>query len=288
MSRNKCVIILSEKSSGSSACQNLLTKSDIVNNVDLTRHNKNETLFWTKAASMKGRYQIDMVNSEVPIKTKEARQDIIRLLENNLNSFKPERGEDIIHRGWKMLCDRYGPIFLEKSPHHLCQWSALDLIIECIEKNEDIDFMIIGLVRNPMDTIYSQFDRFGSPLQEIEKQWLVAYHNLLLIKEKLGDIVLIVRYEDIVQSVENLGRALSFCGFDNLNEYSNYFHDLSIGRWKNDASFKYELSDYTIELAKRYGYKEDIITQKVNHFSSMYKLYKNTANAIKYIENKVS
>ena len=167
MSRNKCVIILSEKSSGSSACQNLLTKSDIVNNVDLTRHNKNETLFWTKAASMKGRYQIDMVNSEVPIKTKEARQDIIRLLENNLNSFKPERGEDIIHRGWKMLCDRYGPIFLEKSPHHLCQWSALDLIIECIEKNEDIDFMIIGLVRNPMDTIYSQFDRFGSPLQEI-------------------------------------------------------------------------------------------------------------------------
>ena len=134
----KNIILLSEKSSGSSAFQDLLTKLTKINCVKRTRHYQNETLYWTKAASILKMPQIKMVDSEVPIESQKARKDLVAILQDNLNNYQlPKRDKDIIFNGWEHLCKKYSPIFIEKSPHHLCQWSSIELILECVEKKKE-------------------------------------------------------------------------------------------------------------------------------------------------------
>ena len=150
----------SSKSSGSSALQNLLAKLPQVDHISKTRHFEYETLYWTKAASVLRLPQVDMLDSEVPISKERARLDLINLLCDNLESYTPPSDNDeLIFGGWKLLCQNYSPVFLEKSPHHLHQWSALELINECIERIPEVDFLIVGLVRNPMAILYSAWDR---------------------------------------------------------------------------------------------------------------------------------
>jgi len=265
MSDEKCIIILSEKSSGSSALQNFLVKFANTQNVSKTRHFQNETLYWTKAASILNKPQLDMVDSEVPIESKKARVDLISLLKANLNHYVPPDDDKIlIFGGWRLLCKRYSPIFLEKSPHHLCQWSAIELIIECISKVSDVDFLLIGLIRNPMDTIYSQFKRWRSRPEEVEKQWLIAYQNLLKLKEIIGEQIVLVRYEDIVSSPVCLEPVFNFCEKTVDERNKNYFHQESIQKWKTNALYGFSLSPQVIELASQYGYQQEELANETH------------------------
>ena len=257
MPRDKCIILLSEKSSGSSPCQRLLAKAADIKHVSKTRHSQKETLYWVKAASILGKPQVEMVNSEVPIKQGKARRDLVALLTDNLDDFAPpETDKALIMNGWRALCRRYAPVFLEKSPHHLCQWSALELILQCMKELEDIDFLLIGLVRNPLDTIYSQYKRWGSPPGKVQAQWVVAYQNLLRLKTILGEKLLILRYEDIVQSIHHLEPVFRFCGVKTTT-VDNDLHARSIRKWQDDTLFGYSLSPDAIALAEDYGYKKD-------------------------------
>ena len=96
-SKLKCILILSAKSSGSTALQSLLVKFFQVNHIDKTRHFEYETLFWTKAASILQLPQVDMLDSEVPINKEKARYDIINLLKQNLGTYAPpENDNDLI------------------------------------------------------------------------------------------------------------------------------------------------------------------------------------------------
>lgn len=258
MSKDKNIIILSEKSSGSSACQNLLVRFSGIQHIAKTRHFENESLYWTKAASVLSKPQIQMVDSEVPIERNKARVDLIALLTDNLDDyFPPDGDEELILDGWRKLCRRYAPIFLEKSPHHLCQWSALELIVDHIRKVKDVDFLVIGLIRNPMDTIYSQHKRFGSSPEPVERQWLTAYRNLLKLKEELGSQLVIVRYEDMVSSLETMKPVFRFCDVTAGTTDEDYLHQKSLQKWKSDKGFGFRLSDETIALSAKYGYQPD-------------------------------
>lgn len=265
MSNGKSIIILSEKSSGSSACQNLLAKFADIRHISKTRHFQNETLYWTKAASILGKPQLNMVDSEVPIERVRARIDLISLLKDNLDDYVPPDGDkELIMEGWRLLCGKHSPIFLEKSPHHLYQWSAIELIIECVRKVNDVDFLLIGLIRNPMDTIYSQYKRWKSSPERVEKQWCVAYQNLLRLKDIIGNKLVIVRYEDMVASLENLESVFSFCGVTVNVADKSYLHQRSLQKWKNDVLFGFLLSNETIELAEKYGYQRDELINETN------------------------
>jgi hypothetical protein len=258
VSINKCVIILSSKSSGSSACQNLLAKFADLKCVSKTRHFRNETLYWTKAASILGLPQKNMLDSEVPIPREKAKADLVTLLRDNLGTYSPpDDDKELIFEGWKRLCHRYAPIFLEKSPHHLYQWSALELIIECMELLDDVDFFLIGLVRNPMDTLYSAFQRWRTFPEKLQYEWLVAYQNLLRLSEIVGDKLIIVRYEDIVSSLHHLQPVFDFCGVRTDDANHEYLHKKSIQKWKNDKFYGFALSEEVIRLAGSYGYDRD-------------------------------
>lgn len=251
----KCIIILSTKSSGSSALQNFLTSQMNVNRVKKTRHGENETLFWVKAASVLGLPQTDMYDSEVPIPAKNAREDLIRLLQDNLTSTyePPSNNEDLIFGGWRLLCKEFGPIFLEKSPHHLHQHSALQLISKFIKENPDIEFFIIGLVRNPMDTVYSMWKRWRGLPEKNQSEWYTAYRNLMQFRESFPGRMIVIRYEDMVQNLVDFDDLYQFTEITTYNK--DFFHKGSLGKWKKDKSFGFQLSDKVIELGQQFGYQ---------------------------------
>lgn len=267
MAKNKSLIILSEKSSGSSACQSLLAKFAELRYVRKTRHFQNETLYWTKAASILGMAQLPIVDSEVPIAEDKARVDLLELLSENIPDYqRPADDRRMIMEGWRLLCQEYGPLFLEKSPHHLSQWSAIELILECIEETPDVDFLLIGLIRNPLETIYSQFTRWKSPTRRVEAQWITAYQNLLRLKKIMGDRLVVVRYEDLISSLHPLTPVFDFCGVHADSSADEYLHARSVSRAQADTRFHFAPSNETIELAQEYGYSESETVNETHPF----------------------
>lgn len=258
--RAKCILILSEKSSGSSALQNLLTQFADLRYLGKTRHYEHETLYWTKAASVLGCPQINMIDSEVPISADRARSDILNLLVDNLDHpVLPDNNVELVFEGWRQLCNGHRPVLVEKSPHHLCQWSALELIMQARDRLQDVDFFIVGLVRNPMDTLYSQFQRWRSPPERLQYQWGTAYRNLLKLRDIFGPNLMILRYEDMVSSVQYLQPVLDFCGATIGEEKAGFFHSRSVAKYRADRRFGFRLSDDIAAIARAYGYaKEDL------------------------------
>ena len=267
----KCILILSNKSSGSSAVQRLLAQAADLKCVENTRHFENETLYWTKAASLLQLPQRDMLDSEVPIAPDDAKQDLLKLLADNVPDYIPPMGDRaLIFDGWRQLCDRYSPIFLEKSPHHLLQTSALDLIIEAIEQLQgEVDFLLVGLVRNPMDVMYSAFRRWRTSPEALQDEWLVAYENLRNLKEKLSNRVIIVRYEDLVNSLEPLAPVFDFCE-TTVGENLETLKEGSLLKWKGDRTFGFTLAPEVYELATAYGYTNAQLTNEPWQFWPLY------------------
>ena len=268
----KCIIILSSKSCGSTALQSLLTTSPLAFHVIKTRHREFETLYWTKAASILHLPQVDMYKSEVPLSSEKSRSDLISFLQDNLELFTPPSDDhELIFRGWKLLCEKYAPIFVEKSPHHLHQWSALQLIMKCIERLPEIEFLLIGLVRNPMDTLYSKWKRWRSIPEKYQREWLSAYENLLKFKEMMGDKLRIVRYEDIIQDLSSLKPILAFMGTHEDEISKDYLHRLSVQKWKRDRTFSFRLSQDVIVLAEKFGYGQSEMDNEGKLFWQTYK-----------------
>src|SRR5678815_4245674 len=151
----RCIVILSTKSAGSSALQTLLCRFGGGRHVAHTRHGEQETLYWTKAASALGMTQIKLLDSEVPIPRRKAERELRKFIALNAPGFSvPSDIEAMIIEGWRELCVHHAPIFVEKSPHHLHQWAALELLAHAVDRLSSIDHRFIGLIRNPMDYLY--------------------------------------------------------------------------------------------------------------------------------------
>jgi hypothetical protein len=250
-----CVVILSTKSAGSSALQNLISQCTDGKHVESTRHVQHETLYWTKAASILGRKQIRIPDSEVPIPRRKALVDLRALLQANLPGFQlPSEPENLIFDGWRLLCIRFGPLFVEKSPHHLQQWAALELLIEAAHRLPDIEFRFIGLVRNPMDVLYSMWRRWRADPRKHQHYWRMAYENLRRFEEELGGRLLVLRYEELALNGEAARKLLEFLGRPATPEAKNYIHAKSLHRWKSDRWFGFQLDREVEKLALSYGY----------------------------------
>jgi hypothetical protein len=254
----RCIVILSDKSSGSSALQTYLVRFAGGRHVEKTRHNEHETLYWTKAASVLGLAQEKMRDSEVPIPAAQARADLIALLRDNLGA-EPQAGGDreLIFRGWRALCERFAPLFVEKSPHHLHQAAALELLLECMDANPDVAFLPIGLVRNPLDTLHSSWARWRSDPQQHQHEWLRAYRNLTRLSQKLGSRLPILRYEDMVRDPERLDFVHAFAGVARTRESRGFLRTSSIQKWRRDPAFRPVLAAPVRALARELGYRDE-------------------------------
>ncbi len=254
-SPNKCIIVLSTKSSGSSAIQTLLARLSCIRHASYTRHREHETLYWTKAASLLGRPQIDMVDSEVPIPQARARRELVAFLTRNTVGFVPPSDpEELVFKGWEKLCEAHRPVFLEKSPHHLVQSSALQLMLDCDQRLESTAFLYIGLVRNPMDVLYSAWSRWRTLPEILQFEWELAYRNLEELRAKLGSHLVVVRYEDIIRDLALLEPVLHFVGATLDQVPSDLLHAQSLSKWKTDPHYGFRLAPSVHALATQLGY----------------------------------
>jgi hypothetical protein len=204
----------------------------------------------------------------------EARADLERLIFENTGAWDlPADDETLIFDAWRKLCAEHAPVFLEKSPHHLVQWSNLELIQQAIAVLPDVQFHIVGLVRNPMDTLYSAWNRWRTVPEKNQYQWLVAYSNLLRLKAVLGDMVNIVRYEDIISDPEALSKEFQFAGVENVDIPSNYFHQRSVSKWKSDKLFGFVLSEEVVHLAMQFGYVPESMSNTKRSTWGVYKVW---------------
>ena len=268
----KCIIILSYKSSGSSVCQRLLTQSPNINHVNYTRHFEFETLYWTKAASILGLPQNKMLNSEVPIPAKRAREEVIFFLRENGVVAKQSADElAMLFDGWQSLCEVYSPVFLEKSPHHLSQPAVLKLINQCAEAMPHIQFHFIGLIRNPMDTLYSAYKRWKTIPELGQDEWRIAYQNLLAFKNVVKHQLTIIRYEDLVQSFSCLQPVFDFAGVNCDELDSNTLHRRAMQKWRSDSRYGFQLNGETAVLAQQFGYLPEQLTNKPKRFWPLYR-----------------
>jgi Sulfotransferase family len=254
----KSLLILSHKSCGSTACSRLLTSLPGLRTIAHTRHFSSESLYWTKAASILGRTQLQMYASEVPIPPHKARQDLVDLLRANAPAFDlPASDEDLVFEGWRALCVAHEPVFVEKSPHHLYQIACLDLMEEATSRLAEVPFHFVGLIRNPMDMVYSQWQRYRSPPERVQEEWIIAYRNLQQFHARMGERVTVMRYEDMVRSVDVMAPIFRFCGLDPAAQKGGDLHQGSIAKWRHDQRFGFGLSSEALGLARELGYGAD-------------------------------
>ncbi len=246
------IIILSSKSSGSTAVMNYFNVNYSFQSVHFTRHHEKETLYWLKAAALLGLPQDKLYRSGASFTKETVTRQLKEFMQlNNVVVDTVSSKEGIFH-AYRKLIDRFSPWFIEKSPHHLFNRSNLELLIEFMEANkEGVDFLVIGLVRHPHDVIYSAWNRWKFDCKEFEEEWRRSYENLLWFKERYPSMK-VLRYEDIARDNSLLGNLMNM-----EMASSNYvINARSLLKWKTDLPYAHQLSTKTIALAKRFGYQD--------------------------------
>lgn len=261
MQKPKILILLSSKCSGSSAFQSYLEKNYDAKTFEHSVHFEKETLYWTKLASVLGLPQEKMHRSQIPYSPQRA-MDLLQsfLRKNGINAKDTGIQKENFFEYLFLISRRTGWYIIEKSPHHLFNESNLDLIREFRDYiSGRADVYLIGLVRNPLDTIYSAWTRWGFNCRDFEYEWQKSYANLWKLKEGNTVPVTIFRYEDIVVNAMELESLIS--GHVGLvrNADSFVFTTKSLYRWKNNGNFCHQLREETKALARLYGYTADVL-----------------------------
>ncbi len=267
-----CVIQLSDFRAGSTALQGEFVRAG-AKRLSLTKHRLGETLYWAKATALLQLPQGNLRYSKaIPYATQTARRELLRMLEQNLpdetfaelSKLPGAEGsdrivqEELVFSGWKALCEAHGPVFFEKSPHHLHQQSSLKLMLQARERLPEISFRFIGLVRNPLDTLYSMWSRWRYVPELQESEWIRAYKNLRWFQQQAGDSLKIVRYEDLTADADCLAELLDFCGLPGENVDSQ-LHQEAREKWRDDKFFGFQPAQQTLDLARSYGYRADAL-----------------------------
>lgn len=260
-----CVVILSDKSSGSSILQAELRAHPAISGLAHTPHQEGETLFWNKAAALLGRPQGRMVDSSVlPMRPADARRALLKLCVDNLAEFlPPEDDRSLVFEGWRALVMAHRPVFLEKSPHHLHYSSALELLLEAEHASPDITYRFIGLVRDPVDTLHSMWSRWRVPPDLRQHEWVRAYRNLIEVQKATGDKFRLVRYEALVaEPAGTLNDLWRFIGLEGHAASGSRIIGTSVGRGRADHAFAFSPSPSLIELGAVWGYSVDPVVGK--------------------------
>lgn len=256
--RQRCVFVLSMKSCGSSILQREIARIGNARLMAKTPHAENETLYWTKAASVLGLPQTRMENSEVPIAPRRAHAMLQDLVRDNAPGFSgPLDTEAGIFAGWTAIVTAQAGMFVEKSPHHLYQPAVVELMERYANQSRSVDACFVGLIRNPTDMLYSSWRRFGIAPEREERHWIRSYTFLRSFHERRPDLVSIVRYEDLVAGTVDVPGLLGVESEAEPPAGEEAFHSSSLEKWRDDPRFGYTPSEEALQLARSYGYSDE-------------------------------
>jgi hypothetical protein len=257
--KKRCYFILSTKSSGSSVLQRHLSGLTSAR-LPETDHSENETLFFTKAASILGLPQQRLVHSEAPFSSAKAKKSLQQFLSQNLGEWHGHVATEAdAFRAWSAIVHSGSGDVVEKSPHHLYQESVVELMERYADSEPDIDVHFIGLIRNPLATLYSSWRRFGMRPALEEGHWVRAYETLLRLAERRPEQVTIIRYEELVTDPARLA---SLLGIEGPLASTERLHSKSLERWRQDRRFRHHLSDEAIRVAGQFGYRREELSNE--------------------------
>lgn len=259
------IIILSEKSSGSSVLQRELSRHSKISTIQITKHTEAETLYWVKAANILGYPKHSFWGGKPPFPKRYSRKSINYLLASNTNIDLSRYANcsdwEFIKSGWDNLIESQAPVYLEKSPHHLNQWPALACLNKYI-KESGKNIKIIGLVRNPLSVIYSAYQRWSSDVYNRQFFWEQSYRNLLAMRQIHGnDSIKIIRYEDLIGNpTDNFKDLFDFLGLDYESQIGSELHSNSLNKWESDPEFSFRLNETVMEIGNEFGYSAEDMT----------------------------
>jgi hypothetical protein len=254
------IVILSAKCSGSTAVHRALERAPGIGSAPWTEHEELETLYWTKAASVLGRHQEPMVESTVPYPADVARRSLDRFLaENGVQPLSAHPDEAELIDRWIELRRRHEPCFLEKSPHHLRQPAALELLADAMERDDGCRYLVVALIRNPLDVVYSAWRRFRYRPEAYQWEWKATYDNLGHAARLYGDRFVQLRYEDVVAGDTDLfDRVAALVGIDPSTWADNGgLHAGSLGRFSTEPGFGFSLDPEVVRAARVHGYSDE-------------------------------
>ncbi|WP_162126254.1 sulfotransferase family protein [Flavobacterium phycosphaerae] len=250
----KHVILLSCKSSGSTALQNYLKENLGYKTISFTQHQEEETLYWSKVASVLKMPQNKMYRSKVPYTVEKAVKDLNEFfLKNKLAhiNITKETTEKEFQEYYFELIQSLAPKFIEKSPHHLYNESNLVLIKNFVERyKNEVDIRIIGLIRHPQSVLLSGWKRWQFLPSGFQNEWNISYKNLLDWKEKLN--ITFCEYEKLVSNEITFDQLIGETA--PVEKYR--FNSKSMNNWMNNKDYGFQLSNEVIATAKRFGYTE--------------------------------
>lgn len=259
-------LLLSDKRSGSTILQDELCKHSGISHVDYSPHTYFETHHWLKAAVMLERPGA-LYSGGKPYQgygtRAGARAYMEEVLSKNVPDFAiPQDDRALIFDGWEALCHQFAkPVFFEKSPQFLAEWSSLHLLMEWMERTE-FDVRIIGLVRNPLAVQYSAHELFFTDAEARQFGWLAIQRNLLALQGMVpASSFKLVRYEDIIADpVGELGALCSYLGVTPEPQIGASVHTSSKEKWRGNPNYTLQLDPAVAQIARQFGYSEAELT----------------------------
>lgn len=270
----RSLILLSEKSSGSSVFQREICKAASVHHIQHSEHFEHETLFWLKAAILVCPDKEKFLDRTPKFTVEEARKKLQALVCENCPDFQiPDSDGKLVEAGWAALRKNYAPIFFEKSPHHLQNWAALETMLATLRRLDD-DFRIVALVRNPLDVLHSAWARWKSPPETRQHVWRQSHENLLrLLDVSPAERLSLIHYEDLATNpVDTFQRICRFADLPYDPSIGQSIHSKSVNRaakrrlgWKLSLPRKrkqpfpkdFVLAPEVRAIAREFGYYRD-------------------------------
>jgi len=136
---------------------------------------------------------------------------------------------------------------------------VLELILEFQKQYTEVDMKYLALIRNPMDTLYSMWKRWYAIPEIRQFEWLRAYKNLTNFMENNYKNCFFIKYEDMVTNSEKIFQKIyEFMGLDKIKMPHIQFHKSSIGKWKTDRIFGFNLDPQVYRFSHKYYTDEEL------------------------------
>ena len=260
-------ILLSDRRSGSTLFERELCSHPDIRHVDFTPHSYHETHFWLKAACALETPADSFANGKRPATygtQAAARDSLAETMMRNVPDFRlSDDSVDWVTEGWEAICRKFArPVFFEKSPQNPQHWAALALLLKWVRQT-DFDVRVIGLIRNPMAVIHSAGKRFNSDPVRRQYAWVQTIQHIIRLGGALESGQFhFLRYEEMVAEPAIVFESVCrFIGVSPLRSMGSSVTDESLGKWRRDPGFRFELAEDVTRFAINLGYPEIDLTQ---------------------------
>ena len=135
---------------------------------------------------------------------------------------------------WDEIVNHFGPVVFDKSPGFLGNEKAVQLMLDYRDKGNDV--VLMSMIRDPFDTITSQYELWGGDIKEREEQWIKKYDHLYGLRDDHPEINL-YRYELFSHDPITYGTQMfEKCDLQPYDYCFDHIKPVNEGRWRKSTN----------------------------------------------------